>query len=254
MTTYSDDVLLAYLRGEAPQELSEGIETAVEADADLEARLMSLDPFAPSVADAFATAPPKDRLKDAQALLAQPSAEPAKPNWWGRGLSAIAVAAAGVAGFFVATATFEPEPSAELTWRQQAALYQALYVPETIAGISVTEGQLAGQMERAGMALSTTLRTEDFQDLPGLELKRAQILGYGDKPLIQIAFAGPKGVPYALCIFRRGASKPDARVSANELAGLSAAHWAEGEFAYMLIGGSDLGFVEEVAQQLTELL
>lgn len=254
--TYSDDMLRAYLLGEATQDVCDGIEQAVETDADLEARLMALDPFATLVADAFESAPADARLAETETLLAEMQTAPVASNvtWFRPSLAGLAVAAAGVAGFFIATATIQPEPSPELTWRQQAALYQALYVPETIANLDGSEAVVAEQIARAEGVLSTTLDQNGLSELQGLELKRAQVLAFGDKPLIQIAYAGPNGVPFALCIFRRGADKPDQAVSSAVLSGMAAANWAQGEFAYMLIGGTDNGFVERAAQQLTDVL
>ena len=55
--TFSDETLLAYLNGNLDETDAQEIESAVEADPELEQRLMALDPFAPVVRGVFEKLP-----------------------------------------------------------------------------------------------------------------------------------------------------------------------------------------------------
>ncbi|MEX0281133.1 MAG: hypothetical protein AB3N13_08080, partial [Arenibacterium sp.] len=72
--------------------------------------------------------------------------------------------------------------------------------------------------------------------------------GLGDQPLIQLAYAGQNDLPFALCITR--VDEATYAPTAEKLAGLAAVHWVEDGYGYLIIGGDDLGFVQEIAQNL----
>ncbi len=224
--TFSDETLQAYLEGTLDEAQSRAIEAAVEQDAALEGRLMALDPFAPVVQQVFeglpAVAPEID--------LPAPSA----PERSGGVVRLFAVAAsAAIAAFAV---TFWATRPAELGWAQQAAIYQSLYVPETIAGLDVSPATLDAQIAEAEKTLGRSLSRETLESLPGLELKRAQILSFKGKPLVQIVFADEQGQPLAFCVIRQGPAAPAKDVKQAVLSGLATATWAQGGYGYMLLG------------------
>lgn len=141
-----------------------------------------------------------------------------------------------------------------MTWQMQAALYQALYVAETVAPITATEESAARQLTRAERALARSLPRDALVKVEGLTFKRAQVLAFSGQPLIQVAYAAADGTPFALCIFRQGDGGADGRLGSEVLAGLASATWSEGDYGYMLIGGGDLDFVAERAAVLATVL
>ena len=67
--------------------------------------------------------------------------------------------------------------------------------------------------------------------------KRAQVLGFRGKPLVQIAYLRNDGTPVALCIIPAG---PDAKgVSMGAAEGLDVARWNTPGYGFLLIGGQD---------------
>lgn len=226
--TFSDETLLAYLNGALDEEQSRALEAAVEEDVDLEQRLMSLDPFAPVVQQVFEKLPAETPQIDLP--------PPASPSRAGGFLRLVAVAA-GTAIAAVGLTFWATRP-AELGWAQQAALYQSLYVPETIAPLDNSGTSLDMQFEMAEAKLGRSLNRETLEALPGLELKRAQILSFKGKPLIQVVFADEQGQPFAFCVIRQGPAAPDKEVRQAVLSGLSTATWAQDGYGYMLLGNS----------------
>ncbi|WP_298849032.1 hypothetical protein [uncultured Ruegeria sp.] len=226
--TFSDETLLAYLEGTLDEAQSRAIEAAVEDDAEFERRLMGLDPFAPIIQDVFEKLPaeaPKFGLS-----------EPVAQNTNGRFLRVVAVAAS--VGVAAVALTFWATRPAELGWAQQAAIYQSLYVPETIASLDSSEASLDKQFAMAEAELGRSLDRETLESLPGLELKRAQVLSFKGKPLIQVVFADEQGQPFAFCVIRQGPNAPSAEVKQAVLSGLATATWARDGFGYMLLGSS----------------
>lgn len=226
--TFSDETLLAYLEGTLDETQSRAIEAAVEDDAELERRLMSLDPFAPMVEQVFARLPAEAPQIDLP--------EPVAPARSGGFLRLVAVAAStAIAAFALTFWTTRP---ADLGWAEQAAIYQSLYVPETIASLDNSNESLDMQFANAEEKLGRSLNRDTLEDLPGLELKRAQVLSFNGKPLIQIVFADDQGQPFAFCIIRQGPAAPNAEVKQAVLSGLATATWAQDGFGYMLLGSN----------------
>ncbi|WP_170384372.1 hypothetical protein [Ruegeria atlantica] len=227
---FSDETLLEYLEGKLDESGANAIESAVETDPDLELRLMALDPYAPAVQAVF------DRLSAETPQIDLPeSVAPAQPVFGGLRLLAVAASVAIIA----VSATFwttRPEP---LGWAEQAAIYQSLYVPKTIASLDNSPELLDAQFSLAEEQLGHALNRDALAALPGMELKRAQVLSFEGKPLIQVVFADAQGRPFAFCIIRQGGDAPNMDVEQEILSGLATATWSQDGFGYMLIGSSD---------------
>ncbi len=226
--TFSDETLLAYLEGTLDEAQSRAIEAAVETDTTLEHRLIALDPFAPLVHDVFEKLPAEAPTVDIP--------DPVVTTTRGGGLRLVAVAAsAAIASFAL---TFWATRPADLSWAQQAAIYQSLYVPETIASLNSSNTALDKQFEMAEAQLGRSLNRKALESLPGLELKRAQVLSFKGKPLIQVVFADEQGQPFAFCVIRQGLNAPSAEIKQAVLSGLATATWAQDGYGYMLLGSS----------------
>ncbi len=226
---FSDETLLAYLNGTVDEAQARAIEDAVAEDSALEKRLMALDPFAEAVQQVFQGIPPHEPQVDLPAP---------KPVQNALGLGRLLAVAASV-GVIAVAATFWATRPSEMGWAEQAAIYQSLYVPETIASLNSSPEALDAQFAMAEEKLGRSLNREVLADLPGLDLKRAQVLSFKGKPLVQIVFADEQGVPFAFCVIRQGAGAPAKDVKQAVLSGLATATWANDGYGYMVLGGDD---------------
>ncbi|MEO0390864.1 MAG: hypothetical protein AAF218_07975 [Pseudomonadota bacterium] len=222
---FSDADLTAFLDGAAPEELSKEIEAAVAEDHTLAQRLAQLDV-------------PMDVLTAAMETLAQtapapphlPAAAPPRRRSLWPAASFAAGLAAGLAIALFTAADAPPAPG----WKAVVASYHSLYGPDTLTA-ETADAELTAQLTRASAALG-----RDLVDLPaadGLALRRAQILDFNGKTLVQLAFLRADGTPVALCIIK---SSPDNTAATSEtLQGMAATSWRANGFAYLLIGGED---------------
>ncbi len=224
---FSDETLLAYLEGSLDEAEVHAIEAAVAEDTGLEARLMALDPFAPVVQQVFDDVPAEVPEID----LPAPT-----PQQYKSGPLRLLAVAASVAVIAVSATFWVKRPKA-LGWAEQAAIYQSLYSAETIADLDNSPQKLDAQFAQAEAQLGRPLNREVLENLPGLDLKRTQVLSFKGKPLVQVVFADAQGNPFAFCVIRQGPNAPSKAVNLAVLSGLSTATWAKDGYGYMLLGG-----------------
>ncbi len=241
MRRFSDEELTAFLDGEADDALQAEIEAALDADASVAEQMAALDvPLAP-IAEAY-----EALLQDAPPMpaLPEPVAAPSPRGRWGFGIGTFATGlAAGLAvAMFAGFGT--PEEPAPRGWVSFVASYQALYTAETLAADNPSPAEAALQLASVSDAIGL-----DLSALPAagdLTFKRAQVLGFRGKPLIQIAFARADGTPVALCILPSG---PDAKpVDMGQAEGLGLARWNTPGYGFLLIGGTDTVPLAEEAE------
>ncbi len=247
----SDERLTAYLDDALGAEARANVEAALAADhalaERLEALIVPLDGMRAIMAPEVLRAPrmPEDLVTELAPLpLQAPGAPPARHSrLWVPTLLAASFAAGVVATYVLTPAA--PAPSAP-KWVEAVASYQALYVTETLAASQQDPAKTAAVLAKAaddfGVSLAPALVLE------GLEFKRAQMLGWNGKPLLQMAYLAADGTPMALCLTRVGAEDrgPKTTVS-HDLAGVS---WVQDGVGYYLIGGSDAAQVEALSKQV----
>lgn len=225
---FSDEDLTAFLDGEADRNLSARIESALAVDQGVSARLEEL-----SV--------PMDALNAAGAILAASAPEmqalpPRAPerrakNWGVAGMAAASL----VIGIGIGALALRPAPAEEpAAWIAAIAAYQVLYVPETIANADQSLAQTAAVLQRFSEAGSSA--AADLREIEGLTFARAQILGLGSRPLLQVAYADSDGQPVAICAVR--VTEADRDFETDVIDGLAATHWVEGGIGYLVIGGT----------------
>ena len=225
--TYSDDDLKRYLAGQMPQAETEALDVQVANDPALEARLLSLEPFAALAKASFSEVPTADRLSTVNAVL-----EPKPKRRWPLGV-ALAACLAGAIGLGIGTFNAD---DASLGWREQIAVYQALYVPATIAPIASTDTDLRAQFSAGSQALGLEVQPDMMLGLDNLNLKRAQILQADEKTILQIVLADANGEPLAFCIVHLGEGAVQSEPQVQSIAGLPTTHWVDGAYGYMLLG------------------
>ncbi|MEL6792256.1 MAG: hypothetical protein AAFP78_02295 [Pseudomonadota bacterium] len=236
----SDTELNDYLEGRLDAAAAERIEAMMLADPSLERRLMAMDDLSREVREAMARLPDDARIDAISAPLAAPltsspqvAARP--PRRW------IGVAAAALIGLAVGWSGGVFTQSNAQDWRVEVAHYQALYTGDTLDGIDATDAEIEAQLARAAAMIGADLPKPELAAISGMELRRAQILGFADRPLAQIVYRAEGGAPIALCLTRTGGA--DAAISIAEMQGLAAASWAVDGVEYLLIGGDDADWI-----------
>lgn len=219
-TAISDEDLTAYLDGEADDAFRTRIEAAL-AEGDLSERLDALRFDKPSLE------------RDAERLLAEAPAFPEHAANETRAPQGLALAASLVLGLTLGAsslALWTPEPRLE-DWRDYAAAYHALYVPETVASLSATPADKAEQLATVSAAVNRDLA--GVKDDQGLEFRRAQVLGYEANPIAHLAFSTADGTPVAFCVteVRGDASEPVFR----QRQGIATVEWSDGQHQFILI-------------------
>ena len=240
--TFSDEDLTAFLDGEADAELEAAISAALETDEALADRMAGLDIPLAAIAGAFDSlldqapampdlVPTMPELAPAAPVSANTNARPR----WGWNIATFGTGlAAGLAVALFTSFGSAPEP-APRGWVSFVASYQALYTTQTLASV-----QTSAQEAQQQLALVSDQIGLDLAGLPqaeGLTFKRAQLLGFNGKPLVQISFLREDGTPVALCIIPAGPDEKGLSMGAAE--GLDIARWNTPGFGFLLIGGQD---------------
>ena len=117
-------------------------------------------------------------------------------------------------------------------WRQVVAEYQGLMTSETLAAIPDNRDAVATELSAASGKLSLDLDPGKLA-LPNAELKRAELLDFRGKPLVQVAYLADNQ-PVALCIIANGQADKPAAFETRE--GFNIVFWTDNGRGYMLIG------------------
>lgn len=251
--TFSDPQLKAYLVGDLSADLAATLDAQLAHDDTLEARLLALDrEQSTSIRAAFDRVPDAARLEPIETMIKDAAvAVPDRTNRnWGKLLPFAAVL---VVGAFMLGGLFQNPTSPASTWREQVAIYQALYVTETLSSIEPDSASLAVQLDRGASALGRTLDVAAVGDLDGLDLLRAQVLGFDGVPLVQLAYLSETGAPVALCAVKLPAD-PDDGIRSEVLAGLPSVTWSDGTYSYMIVGDIEPDRLTRMANSLQALL
>lgn len=246
--TFSDEQLTAYLDGEVDHIPADEIRAALEQDATLRARLESLSLETGHVAGAF------DSLLDRAPEMPELDldAEPADTSPGRRNV--IAMAAAAVVCLVIGWGAAGLTTGSDLeTWDEYVAAYHALYVNGTLAGVDQPETAAAAELEHVSKAVGRNVDLSALKGIDGLDYKRAQILGFEGRPLMQLTFLSRVGAPVALCIIK-SADAGHQGMRTQRMLGMSSAHWTGDGYEYLLIGGTDDALIKSVADALVETL
>ena len=235
---FSDEELVAFLDGEKDYAPMDAIRAALKTDAALAARLDALKLDMAALADSF------DLLQAPEFDTASLSAAPLRRAWAGMAVAACLTLAVGFgAGSWNAAKPLEG-------WVDYVAAYQALYTHATLDHISQTPAQHTVELDRVASVIGKEFSLEQLTTFSEVDYKRAQVLAFEGRPLVQLAFASKTGVPIALCIIRAGgeASMNADSLQTMRLEGLSSAVWSNGDYEYLLIGGTEDGLIERMGQ------
>lgn len=249
-----DEVMLrAFVDGELEPGLRQQVESAVANSPSLQAQVQALRasclPYRAAF-DAQTLPPPPATLVDQVAALVAvagaataPSSAPTAATRSAATLPRRAWLAAGLAASFAAgvvlpralgvfqgglAADGDREP-----WVAAIAQYHALYVRETVDKMSEAPNPLPSLLAGFDPPLRLRLRVPDLS-AHGLAFRRAQRLGYGDAPLIQLVYLPQLGRPLAVCFLP--APGPGAPVRYAVVDAQNVAAWREGGLAFVVVG------------------
>lgn len=246
--TFTDEQLTAYLDRELDHIPADEIRAALEHDAALKARIEQLSLDTGQIADAF-----DDLLAKAPEMPDLAVDVQTEDSWWRRkvtGLAAAAVIAALAIGWGVGDITGKRDLE---TWDQYVAAYHALYVNSTLSGIDQSEQSAVAELELVSQSVGRPVDYSQITDIASLDYKRAQILGFEGRPLMQLTFLSKVGAPIALCIIRSDGSA-NSSVRKRQMQGMSSAQWAKDGYEFLLIGGTDEPLISSVAERLSKSL
>jgi anti-sigma factor RsiW len=244
---FTDEDLTAYLDGEAEPGRRHMIEKALAKDKALQARLGRLSIPVIELKAAF------DKLTLA-APEYPPALEPVVPQR--RSFAELMRPIAATALLFFSTGWFAAgiyDRDKTNGWQQSAAAYHALYVNSTLADVNLSPAAAADELARVSKVLGKPVALDALVSSKDLDYKRAQVLGFEGRPLIQLAFLSKSGVPVALCIIRNDKSG-DSKTKSGLMRGMTTASWSKGAFDYFLVGGNDAAMIGEAAALFSSTL
>ncbi|MBO9476775.1 hypothetical protein J7382_04420 [Shimia sp. R11_0] len=241
----SDEDLVAYLDGEADPATIGRIEAGLRREADVRRRLDHLRLDVEALKDSFALLEPPVFTMPEAAPARGRAAAAAVPVWGTVAAACVAL----VVGF--GAGHWQQGADAPKGWMAYVAAYQALYSPATLAAIDQPQEVLRSELARVSDAVGKDIDLAQLEGLADVTYKRGQVLSFKGRPLVQLAFATPTGVPIAFCIIeKKEATAPSDQIATLELEGLSAAQWTDGLHDYVIIGGQDTALIERLGGQL----
>lgn len=250
--TFSSEDLTSYLDGEADTNLRRAVDHALADDVALRHRLDHLKLDRVAIAAAFdtllVTAPPYP----SKSGILQLQHRSKRQRWL-----AIAATALVCFGLGWTASTLITRAKTE-TWQHYAATYHAMYVTNTLAHVAEDPVAAADDLSRVSSALGLAIVPSALSGADQLEFKRAQVLGFGGRPVVQIAFLAKGGLskagaPIALCITRIGVAGSRA-IQTDTVLGMAAATWTKDVHEYLLVGGTDASLIATAAAQLAKAL
>jgi anti-sigma factor RsiW len=232
-----DAILVAYLDGELEPQAHEEVERLLESDPSVRERLAMLSrgirPFKRSF-DAVLQAAPRARLL---ARISSLVIKASRPRWladYRQRLIATAAAlllliGGGIAGYFLGQVSpdlFDMGNSDE-AWLDAVTKQVSLYNRAFVASIPVDENAQDVQLSRLSEPLKLDLSRARV--LPGLTLKRIELLQFENRPLAQLLYEGEHGV-VVLCIMPLPNGESEREVERR--ADLNTIYWASGDYRF----------------------
>ena len=241
MTSFSDEDLTRWLDGQADPSLSRQIEAALS-DPALSARVAALEIPQDALRAGF-----DSLLSQAPAaVLPPPTPFFAQRTAWVAGLMAASLGAFALG--FALSKGLDRQGTRE--WTEAAAIYHALYAPETVAALAPTEAETRTQLGAMSAILGADL--SEFARIDGFTFRRAQPLRLGTLSIVHIVYVDDDGLPYALCL-TLDTSLPDTPRT-QPIEGLAATVGSEGRIGYLVVGAQDNEPTVKLADQVEALL
>ncbi len=262
----SDEELVAYLDDEIDGARAKEIETLLEENIELRARLDLLRqgdrPFADAY-DALLQTAPVERLETMLEDVCEKRAKSVTSSWRRGSAGAwlalpVLVLLAGILIGYLASRTLSgPETEApvsglgEKNWRQAVAEYQILYSRATLDHVKNSPDATEQSFKNLSKHLGRELVLKDLQ-LNRYTFKRGQVLSWRGRPLIQMTYLPEEGRPLAFCITPVDQKNQELKKENRE--GMNIVHWVQDRFGLMVIGWQNSDELERVARKLKKKL
>lgn len=247
----TDEDLTAFLDGELDAARRAEIDRALADDPALQARLGALAASTLGIREAFDGLLSAAPAEPAELRVAPPPEARPTRAWRGLALAASIAALACLSLGWWAGGGSSQAPRL-VDWRDYAAAYHALYVPETLDHAALAPDERDAQLARAAAALGAPLDAI-AEPVDGVVLRRAQILGFENRPIIQLAYQNADGVPIALCLTRQTQPR-DRALTLETRHDMASASWARDGLSYMVIGGDDAALLKRWAETVAARL
>jgi anti-sigma factor RsiW len=264
----TDADLVAFLDGELGASERAAVERALRADAAVRDRLAMLASGGRAFRQSFDTLleeAPRDRLDEiwSQALGASRAPTDRTGVSQFRGLARAAAAlllvvAGGVGGFMAASTEFGDQVADALgledesyDWRETVARQVSLYSAPYVASMPVDEAAVSAGLDRSARLLDMPLSRHDVA-LPGLELRRVDLLQYDDRPIAQLLYYSKATGPVALCIMAEREVQQAPNVERR--AGLNLVFWTGRGRGFVLLGRASQAQLQPLAAEIAEQL
>jgi anti-sigma factor RsiW len=264
--TIDEVTLRAYIDGELAPEERDRVEAALANQPALKAQADALRASCLPYSAAFDAQiiPPIPIALQAQLNNLSAAAQTPSPithlRTQRRNLLGLAAGLAGAFGAGIVARTMWQTKSEDEPWVQAIASYQALYVRETVelgkdgaekaAQVLRNFQNLSEGHTRLGQPFTSRLVVPNLNSV-GLEFKRIQLLGFGERPLVQMAYLASQGRPAALCVLPMSTVKK-ADIRAQRIEGLSIVTWQSDRMYYVLALDTPLDKAFKVGQQISE--
>jgi anti-sigma factor RsiW len=258
----NDETLTAFLDGELDDAAAAEVAGQIEADVALKARLSALELNVAPIRQAYLgleETAPLDALRAAiRTSEIAPIAANSNAKGWGNPAIAAACAACIALGIFLSPllASLIPNQTnsatdiaatAEKSWRQSVAEYQALYASETLTLNPQDPAKQDETLAKLSARIGVPLERAKLQ-IDNASFERGQLLSYDGKPLVQLAFLHRGDKPVAVCLIANGAK--DAAPASEVRKDMPLIHWAKGGVSYMVIGQIEAGELAAMAEAI----
>lgn len=137
-----------------------------------------------------------------------------------------------------------------MSWQESIAAYQALYGPQTVAGIVLSdEERQQGLAQAQGLIGFAAPDMQRLADEYGLSFRRAQVLEHRGLPIAQLVFSDQHDRAFALCISPTNDDFAQSQKN-RVLSGLNTRSWQTQNLQFMLVGRLDVAVLERFESEL----
>ncbi len=229
------EILTAYLDNELDEQQAREVRGRSLADAQLASALAALQIDREQLKQDYRALDSDAPIGDLRSVLATGMKQGGDEKTGGGNrklLVAAACVACLVAGVLVGSGVSN-RADADKSWREAVAEYQALYSAETLKWNAIVPSEVDITLKHLSDRIGVTLNRQALK-LPIADFRRGQMLTFGARPLVQLAYLHEGVTPVAFCITPNGA--PNSDLAAETREGLPIVHWAKNGTSYMVIG------------------
>jgi anti-sigma factor RsiW len=261
MTELSDELLVAYVDGQLARKQTRAVDKVLDQDDVLAARVDALKHAHSRLEAAFEAILAGEEIDVSAASAPQREGifiewHTAKAAFAGIGVAAallLAIAGYGwpvsLPGLTLASPAETVAPKAAFLgpdWREETARAHALLSRESLEVGLESQGNRDFVALQIAQTLGTNFKLPNLEP-QGYRFVRAQVLRFGNEPLVQGLYLGSRGAPLALYAKKGEGSPTLTSVRYGDIAGVI---WAEDGVAYLLAGEVEDSLLMRIATKI----